>query len=107
MKNKQAAIKVIKQLNNNGFEALLAGGCVRDLLAARLPKDYDVATDARPDDIRPHPDKPVKVFCDRPRIGSSLPADVWLIAKKDRSPRVALQQSQSGISYPPVHGRNP
>ena len=32
MTNKQAAITVIKQLRSNGFEALLAGGCVRDML---------------------------------------------------------------------------
>jgi poly(A) polymerase len=49
--NRQAAIEVIRRLQSNGFQALLAGGCVRDMLLGRPPKDYDVATDARPDDV--------------------------------------------------------
>jgi poly(A) polymerase len=49
--NKQAAIEVIRRLQANGFQALLAGGCVRDMLLGRPPKDYDVATDARPDTV--------------------------------------------------------
>ncbi len=51
MTNKQVSIKVIKKLHRNGFQALLAGGCVRDMLLGRRAKDYDVATDARPGDI--------------------------------------------------------
>ncbi|MBN1506938.1 MAG: CCA tRNA nucleotidyltransferase [Sedimentisphaerales bacterium] len=51
MSNKQAATEVIKRLQEHGFQALLAGGCVRDMLLGRPAKDYDVATDARPDDV--------------------------------------------------------
>jgi len=51
MTNRQTAIKVVKVLRRNGFEALLAGGCVRDMLLRRRAKDYDVATDARPDEV--------------------------------------------------------
>jgi tRNA nucleotidyltransferase/poly(A) polymerase len=51
MTNKQAAIKIIRQLRRNGFEALLAGGCVRDMLLHRPAKDYDVATNAHPADV--------------------------------------------------------
>jgi poly(A) polymerase len=39
-------------LRQAGFEALWAGGCVRDELLGRIPKDYDVATSARPEDVR-------------------------------------------------------
>ncbi len=39
-------------LRRAGFEALWAGGCVRDELLGRIPKDYDVATNAQPDDVR-------------------------------------------------------
>jgi tRNA nucleotidyltransferase/poly(A) polymerase len=49
--NKQAAIEVIRRLQSHGFQALLAGGCVRDMLLGRQPKDYDVATDAEPDAV--------------------------------------------------------
>ncbi len=44
-----AALKIIDTLRSAGFEAYLAGGCVRDLLLGREPKDYDVATSATPD----------------------------------------------------------
>ncbi|MHC4742751.1 MAG: CCA tRNA nucleotidyltransferase [Planctomycetota bacterium] len=51
MTHRQAAIKVVKVLRRNGFEALLAGGCVRDMLLGRRAKDYDVATEARPEQV--------------------------------------------------------
>jgi poly(A) polymerase len=44
-----AALKVVAELRAAGHEAYLAGGCVRDLLLGREPKDYDVATSATPD----------------------------------------------------------
>jgi poly(A) polymerase len=46
------AAKVVKRLVRQGHEAYLVGGCVRDLLVGRSPKDFDVATSARPDDVR-------------------------------------------------------
>ena len=47
-----SALKVLYQLKKAGFEAYLVGGCVRDLLLGREPKDFDVATDANPEQIR-------------------------------------------------------
>jgi poly(A) polymerase len=44
-----AALQIIAALRAAGYEAYLAGGCVRDLLLGRAPKDYDVATSATPD----------------------------------------------------------
>ena len=44
-----AALKVVAELRAAGHEAYLAGGCVRELLLGRKPKDYDVATSAAPD----------------------------------------------------------
>ncbi len=49
--NRQAAEFVIDKLTEQGFTALLAGGCVRDLLLDRAPKDHDIATDATPDEV--------------------------------------------------------
>ena len=43
---------VVRKLRVAGFTALWAGGCVRDLLVGLTPKDYDVATDARPEQVR-------------------------------------------------------
>jgi poly(A) polymerase len=45
----EAALKIAEKLRASGHEAYFAGGCVRDLLLGRVPKDYDVATSATPD----------------------------------------------------------
>jgi putative nucleotidyltransferase with HDIG domain len=44
----EAALAVLERLREAGYEAYLAGGCVRDLLLGHEPSDYDVATSARP-----------------------------------------------------------
>jgi poly(A) polymerase len=44
--------KVLRRLVRQGHEAYLVGGCVRDLLLDRRPKDFDVATSARPEQVR-------------------------------------------------------
>jgi poly(A) polymerase len=48
----QDALRVISRLQRNDFEAYLVGGCVRDLLIGRIPKDFDVATSAHPRQIK-------------------------------------------------------
>ena len=44
----EQATAIVRRLREAGYTALLAGGCVRDRLLGREPKDYDVATDAPP-----------------------------------------------------------
>jgi len=46
------ALKVLSRLQEAGYASLLVGGCVRDLMLGREPKDFDVVTDARPEQIR-------------------------------------------------------
>jgi poly(A) polymerase len=46
------AEKVVRRLTRNHFAAYLVGGCVRDLLLGRAPKDFDVATSATPQEIK-------------------------------------------------------
>jgi poly(A) polymerase len=46
------ALKVLHRLKEAGFGSFLVGGCVRDLMLGREPKDFDVVTDARPEQIR-------------------------------------------------------
>ncbi len=48
----EAALKVLYRLTNSGFRACLVGGGVRDLLLGLQPKDFDVATDATPEQLR-------------------------------------------------------
>lgn len=47
-----AAEKVVRRLHNEGFEAYVVGGAVRDLLLGIEPKDFDVATNATPEEVR-------------------------------------------------------
>ncbi len=51
-KERRFAVEVVRKLRTAGFHAYWAGGCVRDRLLGRQPKDYDVATDATPAEIR-------------------------------------------------------
>lgn len=46
------ALKVLYRLHNSGFKAYLVGGCIRDLLLGHQPKDFDIATNADPEQIK-------------------------------------------------------
>src|SRR5438128_6745307 len=46
------ALRVLYRLREGGFQAFLVGGCVRDLLIGLEPKDFDVATDALPEEVK-------------------------------------------------------
>lgn len=46
------ALKVLYRLSRNGYDAYLVGGCVRDLLLGLQPKDFDVATNATPEQVK-------------------------------------------------------
>jgi len=48
----ESATKVLYRLKNAGYEAFLVGGSVRDLLLGRQPKDFDIATNAHPEEVR-------------------------------------------------------
>ena len=48
----ESALKVLYRLNKAGYEAYLVGGAVRDLLLGKRPKDFDVATDATPEQVK-------------------------------------------------------
>ncbi len=45
------AVQIASELRSHGFQAWLVGGCVRDLVLGREPADYDITTDARPDQL--------------------------------------------------------
>jgi poly(A) polymerase len=94
MTNKQAAIRIVRQLRGAGFEAMLAGGCVRDMLLKRKPKDYDVATDAKPNDV-------TKLFRRTLKIGAKFGVVVVLIDKIQIE--VATFRTESGYA----DGRHP
>ena len=49
---KEKALAIIKRLRDEKHQAFLAGGCVRDDLLGKVPKDYDIATDAQPGEVQ-------------------------------------------------------
>ena len=48
----KSALKVLYRLHKSGYQAFLVGGCVRDAMLGLHPKDFDVATDATPEEVR-------------------------------------------------------
>ncbi len=62
---KDFSISVIRTLREQGFQAYLVGGCVRDLLLGREPKDYDVATNATPKQV-------MEIFPDTYAVGAQF-----------------------------------
>ncbi|HVN80791.1 MAG TPA: CCA tRNA nucleotidyltransferase [Terriglobia bacterium] len=49
--SRDVALKILKALSKSGYETYFAGGCVRDLVLGIPPKDYDIATSARPEEV--------------------------------------------------------
>jgi poly(A) polymerase len=45
------AIAIVKRLRAEGYESFCAGGCVRDMLLGKIPQDYDITTNAKPDEV--------------------------------------------------------
>ncbi len=65
MKLPAGAAFVLERLNGAGFQAYVVGGCVRDALLGRTPKDWDICTDALPEEMR-------RVFADQRVIETGL-----------------------------------
>jgi len=94
MTNKQAATKIVKRLRRKGFQALLAGGCVRDMLLGRRANDYDVATDAQPNDV-------IRLFERTLKVGAKFGVVIVLI--DGRQVEVATFRTETGYA----DGRHP
>jgi poly(A) polymerase len=62
---REAATEIVRRLRTEGFAAFLVGGCVRDMLMGRAPKDYDVTTSATPDQV-------LKLFPDALTVGAQF-----------------------------------
>lgn len=88
------SIKIIKQLKAAGHEAYWAGGCVRDILMGIKPKDYDIVTSAKPDEIEDILEKTIP-------IGKEF--GVILALQDGHEYEVATFRSDSGYS----DGRRP
>jgi poly(A) polymerase len=101
---KNFAISIIQTLRQQGFQAYLVGGCVRDLLLGRDPKDYDISTDATPQQV-------MNIFPETYAVGAQfgvvlipLPqADADALSPDSRAVEVATFRKDVGYS----DGRHP
>jgi poly(A) polymerase len=91
---RELANSICETLHRNGFQALLVGGCVRDLLLSREAADYDVTTDATPEQV-------MSMFPDSLAVGAQF--GVILIPRNEIKVEVATFRSDVGYS----DGRHP
>jgi poly(A) polymerase len=99
MTEREFAIEVVRRLREAQYEALWAGGCVRDELLGLKPKDYDVATNARPEEVR-------RLFRATVAVGMSFGVIRVLGPKSNQGrPEVEVATFRSDVSY--SDGRHP
>ncbi|MBN1807002.1 MAG: CCA tRNA nucleotidyltransferase [Sedimentisphaerales bacterium] len=94
MTNKEAAIKILRTLRRHGFEALFAGGCVRDMLLEQRAKDHDVATNAPPKEV-------TKLFKRTLNVGAKFGVTIVLIENQ----QVEVATFRTETDY--IDGRHP
>jgi len=94
MTAREMANSICGTLRRSGYQALLVGGCVRDLLLGREPADYDVTTDATPDQV-------IALFPESVAVGAQF--GVVLIPRDGLKVEVATFRSDVGYS----DGRHP
>jgi poly(A) polymerase len=79
--SKAFAISIVRTLRERGHEAYLVGGCVRDLLLGREPADYDVATDAVPNEV-------MRIFPETYAVGAQFGVVLVPIPEREQKPRL-------------------
>jgi len=78
---KDFAISIVRTLRERGHKAYLVGGCVRDLLLHREPADYDVATDATPDEV-------MRIFPETYAVGAQFGVVLVPLPEEKQVPRL-------------------
>lgn len=94
------AVEVVRKLQDAGFRALWAGGCVRDLLLGRPPDDYDVATSARPEEVQ-------KLFGPKRTLAIGASFGVMLVHGPRHSPAGDVEVATFRTEGPYIDGRRP
>jgi poly(A) polymerase len=99
MTERDFAIETVQRLRGAGHQALWAGGCVRDELLGLVPQDYDVATDARPEQVR-------RLFRRTVAVGMSFGVvEVLGPRSEDGILKIQVATFRSDVSY--SDGRHP
>jgi poly(A) polymerase len=91
---RDAALFAVQKLREAGHVGVFAGGCVRDMLLGKEPKDYDVATDATPDQVK-------RIFPKARKVGAQF--GVMLLRKYGQDVEVATFRTDSDYA----DGRHP
>ena len=94
MSSRDKALYIVGVLRAAGYQAYLAGGCVRDALLGKTPKDYDIATDARPEAVQ-------KLFFQTLPVGSQFGVIIVLLERE------AFAVSTFRYDGPYLDGRHP
>src|SRR5437899_6966013 len=92
---KDFAISIVRKLRSAGYQAYLVGGCVRDLLLGREPADYDVATDATPDEV-------MRIFPGTYAVGAQFGV---VLVPVPKDPSVSSVSSVGSVSDPNHRGQ--
>jgi len=93
---KEAAVEIVRTLRERGYQSYLVGGCVRDLLLGREPADYDVATDATPQQV-------MRVFPRTVEVGARFGVvlvPVSLLGRHDGGQETDEPRSAQGGAHP-------
>src|SRR5258708_23731939 len=85
---KDFSTSIVRTLRQRGFQAYLVGGCVRDLLLGREPKDYDVATNATPRQV-------VEIFPETYAVGAQFGVVLVPVTHEDAATVVAGNSSKA------------
>ncbi|HEY7221047.1 MAG TPA: CCA tRNA nucleotidyltransferase [Candidatus Binatia bacterium] len=94
MSTQDKAVSIVRRLRAAGYEAFFAGGCVRDMLLDKTPQDYDITTNARPEDVQ-------RVFPDTIPVGAQFGVILVLL---DGQPFEVASYRHDG---PYLDGRHP
>jgi poly(A) polymerase len=95
---RQFAVEIVQTLREHGYEAYWAGGCVRDFLLGKEPDDYDVATSARPEEVR-------RLFGRRKTIAVGAAFGVIVVVGPKGAGQVEVATFRSDAAY--SDGRRP
>lgn len=98
VQQREFAVDVVRQLKAAGFIALWAGGCVRDFLLGKVPQDYDVATDATPEQVR-------QVFSKRKTLDVGASFGVIIVVGPRNVGGIEVATFRSDVGY--SDGRRP
>ena len=99
---REFAISVVRTLRDHGHQAYFVGGCVRDLLLGREPADYDIATDAGPEEV-------MRIFPETYAVGAQFGVVLLPVPEEQRtatqSDTIEVATFRSDIGY--SDGRHP